>query len=201
MSEKLLFVDTETGGLNPQIHSLLSIGLVIWQEYNVIDSCEIQINDGKLIATNEALGVNKIDIENHKKVSVDSKEAIKKIIDFIQKHFNGELVTVAGHNVNFDINFIKIFFSRNNYEFRNYFSHRVVDTSSILYFLYLSRKIRYKTISSQKAFDLFNIKVEKRHSALGDALATAQLFSILLKLITKKVKFEETGTGQLNLFS
>ena len=40
-----------------------------------------------------------------------------------------------------------------------------------------------RAISSDDAFDLFGIKVEGRHTALGDAVATAQLFMKLLNTV------------------
>lgn len=60
------------------------------------------------------------------------------------------------------------------------------DTSSILYYLYLAGHIKQKAISSDEAFDYFGIKVEGRHTAIGDAIATAKLFTKLLYLTNKK---------------
>jgi DNA polymerase-3 subunit epsilon len=85
--------------------------------------------------------------------------------------------------VHFDADFLRSFFTANNQDFSKYFSHRIIDTSSILHYLYLSGQIKQKAISSDEAFDLFDIKVEGRHTALGDAIATAKLFTKLLNLI------------------
>lgn len=184
MRDRLLFIDTETGGLNPDKHSLLSLAMVIWEDMEIIDSQELLINDGILFVTKEALSVNKIDIEKHKQSAVSSSEAIEKIFLFISKHFPRQgKITLAGHNVHFDANFLRFFFSRNNKDFNKYFSHRIIDTSSILYYLYLSGNIKKKAISSDEAFDLFGIDVDGRHTALGDAIATALLFTRLLYLI------------------
>jgi DNA polymerase III epsilon subunit-like protein len=78
---------------------------------------------------------------------------------------------------------MKSFFKANNKDFSEFFSHRIIDTSSILYFLYLSRRIKRKAVSSDAAFELFNINVEGRHTALGDAIATAELFNRLLHIV------------------
>ncbi len=69
MEDRLLFIDTETGGLNPNKHSLLSLAMVVWEDMEIIDSQELLINDGKLSVTEEALSINKIDIEKHKQIS------------------------------------------------------------------------------------------------------------------------------------
>lgn len=183
MQDKLLFIDTETGGLNPNKHSLLSLAMVVWENFEIIDSQEILINDGKFCVTEEALSINKIDIEEHKISAIPSSQAIEKILLFISRHFPQQRnITLAGHNVHFDVNFLRFFFSQNNEYFSNIFSHRIIDTSSILYYLYIAGHLKQRAISSDEAFNLFNIEVEGRHTALGDARATAQLFTKLLYL-------------------
>lgn len=186
MESRLLFIDTETGGLDPENHSLLSVAMVVWENMEIIDSQELLINDGILSVTNEALEINKIDIEEHKRLAISSSQAIEKIYTFINLHFpKDKKVTVAGHNVQFDISFLKILFIQNKRDFSTLFSHRIIDTSSILYYLYLAGHIKKKAVSSDEAFELFKIKVEGRHTALGDAMATAKLFNRLLDLIKR----------------
>ena len=179
-----MFIDTETGGLDPGKHSLLSLAMVIWEDMEILDSQELLINDGVLSVTEEALSVNKIDIEKHKLSAISSSQAIEKIFSFIGKHFpRKRKITLAGHNVHFDVNFLRSFFSANNKNLNQFFSHRIIDTSSILYYLYLAGRIKQRAVSSDEAFELFDIKVEGRHTALGDAIATAKLFTRLLYLI------------------
>ena len=139
--------------------------------------------------TEEALKINGIDLEEHKKVAVSPSEAIREFDTFLRMHFReDEKITLAGHNINFDVNFLRHFLTVNCYSFSRRFSHRYVDTATILYYLYLTGKLKEKAISSQQAFDLFGIKVKGRHTALGDAIATARLFTVLLKLITKNAR-------------
>ena len=202
MKDKLLFIDTETGGLDPNQHSLLSIAMVVWQNMEIFESLEIFINDGKLNVTDEALEINKIDLEKHKDISLSPRGAISKIFDFLNKHFDAsEKITVAGHNINFDVNFLRFFLTQNNENFSKHFSHRFIDTSSILYYLYLSGNLKYKVLSSSDAFALFGISVEGRHTALGDAIATAKLYTNLLELTKKKLKISKLNLDrQLELF-
>jgi DNA polymerase-3 subunit epsilon len=185
MRDRLLFIDTETGGLDPARHSLLSLAMVVWEDTQILDSQEILIDDGILSVTAEALAVNKIDLEKHKLAAVSPTEAMEKILAFIGQHFPGQgKITLAGHNVHFDAAFLRTFFSANNKDFSKFFSHRMIDTSSILHYLYLAGRLKQKATSSDKAFGLFDIQVEGRHTALGDAVATAELFNILLRLGT-----------------
>jgi len=185
IDEKLLFVDTETGGTDPDVHSLLSIGLVVWQDFHVVDSLELLVKDTELRASPEALAINKINLKEHFETALDLDIAMERLLSFLRKNFmNGEKVTVAGHNISFDIQFLKKFFKRNRLEYSRFFSHRSIDTSAILYYLFLRGTMIKKSISSDSAFDEFGIKVNARHSALDDALATAQLFNKLLLIET-----------------
>lgn len=58
----------------------------------------------------------------------------------------------------------------------------MIDTYSILKYLVDIGKIDFNPISSSNAFRCFNIKVNGWHSALGDAIATAQLYEKLLSI-------------------
>ena len=84
---------------------------------------------------------------------------------------------MGGHNVAFDIGFIKALYRRNNKDFYSRFSYRFLDTGSILRFMHLQGKLENDISSSDKAFEFFGITFEenKRHTALGDAEATAKL--------------------------
>ena len=60
IGKKLLFIDTETGGIDCGKHSLLSIGLVVWDnDQGIIDSTEILIKNKEYVVTKEAQRINK----------------------------------------------------------------------------------------------------------------------------------------------
>lgn len=184
MKNKILFIDTETGGLDPSECSLLSIGLVLWYDSNIIDTKEIFIKHDLFKITPDAIKVNQVNLFSFLNYAIEPIFAIQEIQHFCIKHFKEEMpITIGGHNVNFDINFLKHFFKDNNTNFNEYFSHRSIDTASILKYLYFADKIKEDLSSSDKAFNYFNISINKRHSALGDAEGTAKLFTKLLALI------------------
>jgi DNA polymerase-3 subunit epsilon len=109
--------------------------------------------------------------------------------EFIGSHFpTDEKIVLGGHNINFDVNFLSAFLTRNGYNFQQRFSHRTVDTSAILFYLYLTGKLKRKLTASQDALDYFGIVVQGRHTALGDAVATAQLFSRLVDILYRGTK-------------
>ncbi|HEY4064439.1 MAG TPA: 3'-5' exonuclease [Puia sp.] len=187
--DKILFIDTETGGIDAATNSLLSLALVVWKETEIRASMEILINDGVLNVTAKAMEINGIDLEEHKKNAVTPAIAVQQFDAFLKEHFQeGEKIVLGGHNITFDVNFLNTFLTRNGYNFQKRFSHRFVDTATVLFYLYLTGKIKKKIVSSQDAFDYFGIIVEGRHTALGDAVATAQLFSQLVRILYRGSK-------------
>lgn len=187
MEKKILFIDTETGGIDPNSTSLLSIGLVAWSNGEILDTKEIFIKHEVFKITPEAINLNSINLVNFIKTSVSPEIAFNEISNFINSNFVDSIgnIVIGGHNTNFDINFLKKFLSTQNIEFEDYFSHRFVDTASILKFLYYAELLSKDVSSSDQAFQYFNINIDNRHSALGDAIGTAQLFSKLIQLVKR----------------
>ena len=180
---KILFIDTETGGLDPLEHSLLSVAFAVWDNGEITNAKEFLINDGVLNVTSKALEINGININEHSKIALKSNFAISEIKNFLNQNFElDEKITLCGHNILFDINFFKNFWNKNEGNYNARFSHRYVDTASILFFLSLINKLPENSNSSENAFDLFGISIDKRHSALGDVLGTAKLFNCLIEL-------------------
>ncbi|GIV31617.1 MAG: hypothetical protein KatS3mg029_0968 [Saprospiraceae bacterium] len=187
MRNKILFIDTETGGLNPFKHDLLSVGLVVWADGQIVARKEILIKGHPRRCTEEALAVNGIDLKTHNQNALDKASAVQQIIDFLHEHFEKLPVIVAGHNVGFDIAFLRQLFLSQGLDFDQYFSHRSIDTSSILQYLGLLQNLPNEEVqrraSSDRAFRDYGIEVPrgKRHTALADAIATAQLFTRLIQ--------------------
>ncbi len=182
----LFFIDTETGGLDPQKHSILSVGIAIATETEIIDKIEIKIKEPKIKAVKAALKINRIDIDELVKVADDPVTAVEKILALIKRHPNlyrdKQRIVVFGHNVYFDVSFLRRLFGFTDYRYEDYFCHRTVDTSSILRFLSL-RKMFDKDISGlDSALNHFNMNENPRHEALQDAVLTARLFQKLLDL-------------------
>ena len=101
----------------------------------------------------------------------DTKEksirTAKKIIELTQGH------TFIAHNVSFDYKFIREEYKRLGYDY----------SKKTLCTVKLSRKLLpgHKSYSLGKLCSDLGIEINGRHRAAGDALATVQLFEILLE--------------------
>lgn len=182
MRNRVLFIDTETGGIDPIECSLFSIGIAVWEDGSIIFEDEIYIKDDIYRTTAQALSINNIDIIQIERNGLTMHEAIEKIKEIKKQYFNDMVMTVAGHNIAFDVSFIKQLYKNSNFSFTDDFSHRMIDTASILQFLYFSGRIEENISALDSALKYFNINVKKRHTALDDCKATAELFNNLIRL-------------------
>ncbi len=183
---RILFIDTETGGTDPRKHDLLAIGLAVWENGRITARKEIPVQGQPERCTEEALAINGIQLEAHNQHALSRREALEEVIRFIERHFAHKPVTAAGHNVAFDLNFLRVLFEEFGEDMSKYISHRAIDTASILQVLALLENRAadlQQAASSSQAFADYHIKVpaKERHTALGDAVATAKLFSEILR--------------------
>ena len=186
----MIVVDIETSGTDPYKHSILSIGAVDFSSPNRLFYQECRIEDGKQIDA-EALGVNgfkETDLRN------PEKKALKSVLDeFIVWMKPIKDKTIAGHNVNFDAEFLNIAFRTYGISFS--FGHRVVDTHSLVYSSMLSRSVYIPlksdrtAVTSDYVFNYVGLPPEpKPHNALTGAKMEAEALS---RLIYKRGLFNE----------
>ena len=174
-----LYLDTETGGLDLEKHSLLSIGLVVGDDGVVRDSLEILVRHEPYVVSAGGMAVNRIDLVQHHKTALEPAAALDALEAFSRRHFpGGEPITLVGHNVAFDRNFLAVLFAGEDRPLEPRISHRIIDTHSIAAALQDAGKLSIDNLSSSALFHHFGIVVseEKRHTALGDALGTFELY-------------------------
>jgi DNA polymerase III epsilon subunit-like protein len=186
--KNILILDTETGGIDPNTDSILTIALLKYEEVLTNPPTEIGIKPyGKKIKKSAILynNINK-DLNNIKFLS--KEEVGKFIINFLENKFDytSNKITLLGHNVGFDINFIKILFKELDIDFYKYFSYRSIDTASILMFLYDAGKIETPVFSLKDAYSLHqgkNNNLFSSHQAFGDVFMTYYLYKSLKSYI------------------
>lgn len=191
MANKFLVIDTETGGLDPLTHSILSVGAVVYRPGQISAQTEIIVMEQHLHLQPEAMVVNRINLVEHRKAGVLPSVAIEQLEDFLAPHFGPtEKIALAGHNVSFDIGFLKRLYRLGGQDFERRFSHRALDTASVLAFLRLAGRLNIPNAGLDAALKYFQIPVSEatRHTALIDAIATAKLIDKLLGFIDGNLK-------------
>lgn len=176
----LVVVDTETTGENPFVHEILSAAFVPVEQPAQLE-VHVKVRDNASWSKYGQSLFEKIEGEWQQR-AVLASEAVQKIEEFLDSHYQGREVNLVGHNVAFDRFFLARLASRAGVKSIRGISHRTVDTHSLLTVLHILGKIPSEATSSSGAFEYFNIKVPKarRHTALGDAVATRELFLRLI---------------------
>lgn len=186
---ELLFIDTETGGLDPNHSSLLSVGLVVWRDGKIYGEKELFVKESIIKASPEALSINKINLVEHSFKSFPPKVVVETMLAFcFENTFSSPPWVIAGHNIHFDISFLKPLFEHAGFQWSKYFSHRTVDTNSVLKFLFAVGVLNTEIFSSDEAFEYFHIPIKDRHTALSDAVSTAKLFTALIAFVNSNLK-------------
>ena len=199
---KFLVLDVETGGTDPKVHSILSMAMVALQKGEVLDELEIFIAENKtevpegaspvpMVINPDALLVNNLDAEWIHDNGLAPREAFYKIEYFLNKNFRApsfnNLVTIMGHNVNFDIEYFKRLLRlakvRDDWYSQRFTKH-YVDTLPYVVMMDEAFSSTPARLKLSNCLERFEIDVEgESHNALVDAHSTAKLFTKLCRTI------------------
>ena len=186
--------DCETGGLNPDKNTLLTVYMAILNEnLEKVDELDLKLkpDNGQYVCDEEALSINKIDIQKHDKEAVPYSEAIKLIETFLKKHSPKKRgVRPAGHNIAFDIEFIKRQLKIDKL-WEEKCHYRVLDTTPITTFMQDVGVWPDKLGSLVSLVEHFNVPMLNAHTAKDDVLMWIEVYK-QMKIQTKQ---SLTGPG------
>lgn len=177
---RILVIDTETGGLNPNHHSILSLGFVTWDQEQ---QQEFFIVEDPLITNPHSMEINKIDLDWLRSHGTSPTDVCDQIDQFLSSVKVQRPLMIAGHNVSFDLAFVRRLYHLANRPIPSDLSHRSLDTHTLLWMLAYMKKIPWSACSSDGAFQFFDVAppVHLRHTALGDAIATRHLLEKIIQ--------------------
>lgn len=177
MKRLTLFLDTETGGLNPKENDVLTFAYNIDKDKETLIRLQYNVKANPKRVTPEALEINKINLEEHNKAAWSKEEVADHFIKTLKLLEPCE-IRLVGQNILFDLRFLEhnIFNKGNN----PFIKMKINDT------VLLSRKYSYKNninLPNHKLSTLsehFGYKTEF-HDAMNDVLATRHVYYKLTK--------------------
>lgn len=181
----LLFLDVETGGLDPTQNPLLQVGAVAVVDGEVKGRFEVNtsFDPQKYTCHPTALVKNQILLAEHQRLGKSPSIAVMELISFLTTHFDEKPILV-GHNPAIDKYMVRLqLFQVYGLDMDKYISHRMIDTMSLIWGLHMAGILPKSACSSDGAFEHFGIVVDKRHTGLGDSEATRILLGKLVDLI------------------
>ena len=153
-------LDVETTGLNARSERITEIAIFIYDGEQIIDQYETLVNPEKKISyqISALTGIDNRMVANAPRFH----EIARHIIELT------EGMSIVGHNVAFDYAFLRQEYQRLFYDFKR----KTLCTKK------LSRRVlpKQKRYGLGKLCESLGIKIENRHRAAGDAMATLKLF-------------------------
>jgi len=189
---RFVVLDTETTGLDYRKDSVISFGGVRIEnlEINISDSLEM------IIKTETAGDKESIAVHGIRNVDAQAGEERKLFFEKLLYYLQGDIL--VGHHVMFDKNILS-----NN--MKEYFPitllNPLIDTLDLAVYyeqlltsknLYADEVIK-KDFSLDKLIERYNIKASGRHTSIGDALITSELFLKLVKKLSTRKGFNILG--------
>ena len=189
---KIIFIDTETGGVNPEKAALIQLSGIIRIDKKDVEKFNFYIKPFENSeVTEKALEVQGRTLEELKTDKyVEEKEVYKQCINildkYIDKYDRTDKFIVAGYNVRFDVDILKAFFQRHG----NNFLFSYLDSSMLdpLYSIRLLQIAEVLPVLENNKLETwckhFGIEL-KAHDSLEDIEATKKLIGKLISLIRK----------------
>lgn len=187
---RLVFIDTETTGLDPAQHDLWQLSMIITDEAgNIIETENIFAKPNSIEnATEQALKVAQIkrqaleNLPNRRDAHRKFTEALIRIC----AESGGKAVWV-GYNNKFDIQFIDKFCKEFDFGFNlwDYFSFIPIDMLQVSMMLKTMGFINTDTLRLEWVFKGFGLGTDTAHDAVADANAVRVLYQWLRSVIWK----------------
>ena len=187
---KIIFIDTETGGVNAEKSALIQLSGIIEVDGTEKEKFNFYIKPFENSELNEkALEVQgrtleELETEKYIDESIIYKKFLEILDKYIDKYDKNDKFIVAGYNVKFDIDILKALFERNNDKFLfSYFNSSMLDP---LYSVRLLQVAGILPVLENNKLETwckyFNIEL-KAHDSLQDITATKKLIEKLIELI------------------
>lgn len=207
MRNKVVWVDLETGGLDPSRHQVTQVAAIATTatpELEEIDEFEmkVQLVDGHY--DTEALAVNSYDAETWAKEGMPSVQVVYHFKRFLELHATFDrrskrgrtysVAFLAGHNLEFDCKFLRAMFKRNNDTWlpASAWTGGYLDTLQLARWLDLKRAGKWLDhVRLEDCCKLFDIK-SGEHDALGDVRASINFARAALAELSQGRLFDGT---------
>ena len=189
---KIIFIDTETGGVNAEKSALIQLSGII--EVNGVEKEKFnfyikpfknsEINEKALDVQGRTL--EELRTDKYIDESIIYKKFLEILDKYIDKYDKNDKFIVAGYNVKFDIDILKALFERNNNKFLfSYFNSSMLDPLYSVRLLQVAGMLPVLENNKLETWcKYFNIEL-KAHDSLQDITATKKLIEKLIELIKK----------------
>lgn len=197
---KLLFLDTETGGLDCKINPALQISGIVEVDGKILQEFDLRLRPHtSSVVDPKALSVNGLDPERlYDPDRLDPIDAYKKLksifLTYIDKYDREDKFYLVGQNVHFDYGFLLELWNRQGDNYLGSFIHyHKIDLIALTAALRLAGKLptdeRLPSMKLASLCEYFQMPVQT-HDSMSDIRQTREIFQ-------KYVRFLETCPNTL----
>jgi predicted DnaQ family exonuclease/DinG family helicase len=161
--ESFVAIDLETTGLDPQLETIIEVGLVLFEKGKIKEKFTTTVNPRKTVSDNVLM------LTGIKQEELYSSPVLEKIIPDIKDFIKEK--PLVGHNVSFDINFLERSFPVKNTTYDTYNLSRI-------YLPFVSSH------SLSGIVEYFKIPYENAHRASDDAEMAGEIFLRIFDLMS-----------------
>jgi DNA polymerase III epsilon subunit-like protein len=192
---KVLWLDTETTGLNPKVHGLREVDGVEKEK------CVFKINpftytSKKVEIDDYALSISGVtieDLQGYERSSYCFKEFCNILTKYVNTDDKKDVFMIAGYNVSFDVGFIKDWFREVGLydSYKDLFHYKNLDVFPLVITLKHLGLIDTVDDKLKTVCKHFNIQIDV-HNALSDIQATKNLYELISdRFINDKEVFKQ----------
>lgn len=184
---KLLFLDTETTGLDAAKHGVIQISGIIEIDGVIKDEFDFRCRPFKGdMMTKEALDMHKLTAEDLKDLP-EPQDTYKMILEVFDKHIDrynkNDKFFMVGQNTKFDYDMMSEWFKKNgNGFFYAYIFYHLIDIVSATALFKVAGKVTVDNMKLETMAKFFNIEL-KAHNSLNDIRATREIFYRYVELV------------------
>jgi len=172
---RFVVIDTETTGLNPATDRILSIGAVEVINYNIVIDNSFETVLQQQHNNTSAIHIHEI-TPSTSALGAEKKQVFHDFLTFIDDSI------LIGHNIGFDFAILNHAYQRS---FGFSLLNKTYDTVNLIKRVdtHFSQPGMFNSaeLSLESLCERYAVEINDRHTAMGDAMATALLFTKLLK--------------------
>lgn len=199
MVKKVLWVDTETTGLDPAHNEITQISCIYEEDGVEKDrfNCYMAPENFSYI-TEEALLTQGKTLEELTEYPSKQMGFVQFVVGFLEKHVNRydkmDKMVLAGQNVDFDKKFLYNFFcERGNKWFYSYFYQQIIDLKQLAFILSMNDFIKVKDVKLSTLAAECGFNFEHAHDAKYDIEMTRNIYkNYLERFFVKESKHGKT---------
>lgn len=189
MKRKLLVIDTETSGLDPQKNCILSLAAVVYHDGAIEDAKQWLVLDLNGEFDEEAMKLHGITKERLIAEGFSPWSVIRQMEQMLARHDMRGQVTLAGHNLPFDMGFLERLYrlADDPGGYRKQFRYGGLCTKATALLMEQAGLLNITSSSLTEVAPALGLKHDsaEAHDALTDALVTAQVLRRMIERIRR----------------